>query len=50
MCNRNDGSIEWPYTGVRIGFGSPIFTIANRDTDSAFLILKDTTSYPGFYC
>jgi hypothetical protein len=50
MCKRNDGSIGWLYTGGRIGFGSPIFAIANRDTDSAFLILKDTTSYPGFYC
>jgi len=50
ICKRNDGSIGWLYTGTRVGFGSPIFAIAKRDTDNAFLVLKDTTSYPGFYC
>lgn len=28
----------------------PIFAVANRDTEEAFLILKATTAYPGFYC
>lgn len=50
MCKRNDGSIGWLYTGSRIGFGSPIFAIANRDTERAFLVLKHTIAYPGFYC
>lgn len=26
------------------------FAIANRDTDRAFLVLKDTVAYAGFYC
>ena len=50
MCNRNDGSIGWLYTGTRIGIGSPIFAIANRDTENALLVLRHTIAYPGFYC
>ena len=50
MRKRNDGSIGWLYTGTKIGFGSPIIAIANRDTDRAFLVLKDTVADPGFYC
>lgn len=50
MCLRNDGSIGWINTGSRIGNGDPIFAIANRNTDSAFMIIKTTMAYPGFYC
>lgn len=50
MCKRNDGSRGWLNIGGKIGFGSPIFAIANRDTDRAFLVLKDSLAYPGFYC
>ncbi len=49
MCNRNDGSIGW-LSGGRIGGGTPIFAVANRDTDDAFMVLKETTAYPGFRC
>lgn len=49
MCNRNDGSIGW-LSGGRIGGGTPIFAVANRDTPDAFMVLKETTAYPGFRC
>jgi hypothetical protein len=49
MCNRGDGSIGWLYLGSRLGAGDPIFAIANRDTENAFLVLKRTMVYPGFY-
>jgi hypothetical protein len=49
MCNRNDGSIGW-LSGGRLGGGTPIFAVANRDTPDAFMVLKETNAYPGFRC